>query len=116
MGAVHFSLGGGPGTIDLPSRFPKPLPIASLALVGQLQSGHDSLVVEEFTVDLGGPLISAEAKLSGLISYHVGKIGRLRVTGKARAANVPVKSLPDLWPLSQEGHDGARDWVVAEHG
>jgi hypothetical protein len=112
LGAVHFSLGGGPGTIDLPSRFPKPLPIASLALVGQLQSGHDSLVVEEFTVDLGGPLISAEAKLSGLISYHVGKIGRLRVKGKARAVNVPVKSLPDLWPLSQEGHDGARDWVV----
>jgi hypothetical protein len=101
LGAVHFSLGGGPGTIDLPSRFPKPLPIASLALVGQLQSGHDSLVVEGFTVDLGGPLISAEAKLSGLISYHVGKIGRLRVKGKARAVNVPVKSLPDLWPLSQ---------------
>ncbi len=113
LGAVHFSLGGGPGTIDLPSRFPKPLPIASLALVGQLQSGHDSLVVEEFTVDLGGPLISAEAKLSGIASYHVPKIGRLRVTGKARAVNVPVKSLPDLWPLSQEGHDGARDWVVA---
>ncbi|HEY2113348.1 MAG TPA: hypothetical protein VGH25_16670, partial [Dongiaceae bacterium] len=60
-------------------------------------------------VDLGGPLISAEAKLSGLISYHVGKIGRLRVTGKARVANVPVKSLPDLWPLSQQGRDGARD-------
>jgi len=113
LGAVHFSLGGGPGTIDLPSRFPKPLPIASLALVGQLQSGHDSLVVEGFTVDLGGPLISAEAKLSGIASYHVPKIGRLRVTGKARAVNVPVKSLPDLWPLSQEGHDGARDWVVA---
>ena len=113
LGAVHFSLGGGPGTIDLPSRFPKPLPIASLALVGQLQSGHDSLVVEGFTVDLGGPLISAEAKLSGIASYHVPKIGRLRVTGKARAVNVPVKSPPDLWPLSQEGHDGARDWVVA---
>jgi hypothetical protein len=112
MGAVHFSLGGGPGTIDLPERFPEPLPVASLALVGQLDSGRDSLRVQEFTLDLGGPLISAQARLTGLTAYHVSKIGRLKVSGTARAVNLPVDRLPKLWPISQKGRDGARDWVV----
>lgn len=111
-GSIHFSLGGGPGTIDLPQHFPAPLPVTSLALVGQLDSGRDSLTVEEFTLDLGGPLISAQAKLTGLTSYHVAKFGRLRVSGSARAVNLPVDRLPKLWPLSEKGKDGARDWVV----
>jgi hypothetical protein len=112
LGAVHFSLGGGPGTIDLPQRFPAPLPVTSLALVGQLDSGRDSLTLEELTLDLGGPLISAQAKLTGLSGHHVSKTGRLRVAGSARAANIPVSRLPKLWPLSEKGKDGARDWVV----
>jgi hypothetical protein len=111
LGAVHFSLGGGPGTLDLPGRFPKPIPVTSLALVGQLDSSHDALAVDELTLDLGGPLVSAEAKLSGLTTYHDPK-GRLRVAGSARAVNVPVPSLPSLWPLPETGRDGARDWVV----
>ncbi|HEX4573081.1 MAG TPA: DUF3971 domain-containing protein [Dongiaceae bacterium] len=111
-GPVHFSLGGGPGTIDLPQHFQAPLPITSLALVGQLDSGRDSVRVDELTLDLGGPLISAQARLTGLTSYHIGKTGRLRVAGSARVANIPVGRLPDLWPRGQKGKDGARDWVV----
>jgi hypothetical protein len=112
LSAVHFSLAGGPGTIDLPSRFTTPVPVSSIAIAGQLDSGFDSVSLQEFALDLGGPLLRAHAHLSGLTSYHVGKIGRLRVTGEAAASDVPVRRLPNLWPLSAGGAGNAREWVV----
>jgi hypothetical protein len=113
LGGVHFTLGGGPGSVDLPARFPKPVPIRSLSLVGELEPGFDSLAISELTLDLGGPVISARARLSGLESYGRPKIGRLRVAGEASAAKVSVARLSDLWPVSESHADNARKWVLA---
>ena len=112
IGAVHFSLGGGPGTIDLPGRFEAPVPVTSLLLAGQVDSGFDSLSLGSFALDLGGPQLSAKARLTGLTSYHVAKTGHLRVAGEITAQNVPVRRLPGLWPLGNGHADNARRWVV----
>jgi len=113
IGAVRFSLGGGPGTIDLPSRFPAPVEISSVSLAGQVDAGMDSLAIDGFSLDLGGPVISAQVRITGLNSYHVPRTGRLRIKGEATAAKVPVPRLPKLWPISQGDADNARQWVVA---
>ncbi len=113
FGAVRFSLEGGPGSIELPERFPAPVPVSSLQLSGRVDSGFDSLEVEKVSLDLGGPLLSGHARLSGLSSYRVPKTGRLRAAGAIEAQNLPVPRLPKLWPLSHGGADNARAWVVA---
>ena len=114
IGAAHFTVSSGPGQIDLPNHFDAPLPIAGLALAGQLDAGFDALTLDTFTLDLGGPQLAATGKLSGLISQHAAKSGRLRFQGHVAMSDIPVPALPHLWPISGGNLDNAREWIVSE--
>ncbi len=114
IGAVHFTVSSGPGQIDLPNRFDAPLSVAGLALAGRLDDGFDTLTLESFALDLDGPQLAASGKLSGLISQHAAKSGRLRFQGRVVLSNVPVPALPHLWPKSGGSLDNPRDWIVSE--
>ncbi len=114
IGAMHFTVSSGPGEIDLPNRLDQPLSIAGLALAGQLDAGADTLALDTFTLDLGGPQIAASGKLTGLISQHTPKSGRMRFQGRLVVNDVPVPSLRHLWPISGGDLDNPRDWIVSE--
>jgi hypothetical protein len=112
FGPMTFTVNSGTGTIDVPERFRKPLPVASLQMAGELDEGLDAAYLDSFLLDLGGPKILARGRVSGLASSHLPKTGRLRLAGHVGADNIPVARLPDLWPLSQGGAANARSWVV----
>jgi hypothetical protein len=114
IGAVHFTVSSGPGQIDLPNHFNTPLSIAGLALAGQLDAGFDTLALDTFTLDLDGPQLTATGKLSGLISEHAAKSGRLRFQGRLAIDDVPVPALKHLWPIIGGDIDNPREWIVSE--
>ncbi len=114
IGAMHFTVSSGPGQIDLPDRFDAPLAVAGLALAGQLDIGFDTLTLDTFTLDLYGPQLAATGKLSGLISQHTGKSGRLRFQGHVVMNDIPVRALRHLWPISGGSLDNPREWIISE--
>jgi hypothetical protein len=112
--AVHFTVSSGPGQLDLPAYFDKPLAISGLALAGQLDTGFDALALETFTLDLGGPQLTASGNLSGLISQHSPRSGLLKFQGRVTVNDVPVPQLPHLWPVTGGDLDHPREWIVSE--
>ncbi len=114
IGALRFTISSGAGEIDLPRHLDKPLKIAGLALAGQLDDGFDNLSLDTFTLDLGGPQLALTAKLSGLISQHTPRTGRLRLAGQLIVNNMPAKSLGHYWPVTGGGLDNPRQWIVEE--
>jgi Protein of unknown function/AsmA-like C-terminal region len=112
IGAMQFTINSGPGQIDLPNRLDQRLAIAGLTLAGQLDAGADTLALDTFTLDLGGPKVTATGKLSGLISQHTAKSGRVRFNGRLTVNNVPVPQLRHLWPVSGGDLDNPRAWII----
>jgi hypothetical protein len=112
IGATRFTVSSGPGEISLPGRLDAPLSVAGLALAGQLDAGLDALTLETFTLDLGGSQLSASGRLTGLVSGHTSRNGRLRFQGRVVVDDVPVPALPHLWPTTGGSIDDARQWVV----
>jgi Protein of unknown function/AsmA-like C-terminal region len=112
FGPMTFTVNSGSGTIDVPERFRKPLPVASLRIAGQLDEGLDAAYLDSLLLDLGGPKIFARGRITGLASSHLPKIGRLRLAGHVSADDIPVARLPDLWPMSEGHASNARSWVV----
>lgn len=109
-GAVHFTVAAGPGMLDLPGYLSAPLPIAKLDLAGELASGFDSFTLESLTLDLGGPVLDAKGKISGLVLAQAGGDGRVRIRCDLIARDLPVPDVPRLWPLSGGQSSDARDW------
>ena len=112
FGPMRFTVQSGPGSLDLQDHYVEPLPVTSLAAAGELKAGLDELRLDSFRLDLGGPLVSASADVTGVVSDHVPKMGKLRIAGHATATDIPVESLPRLWPVNLGGADNARSWVV----
>jgi hypothetical protein len=112
IGTVHFTVASGPGELVLPGHLDKPLSIAGVALAGTLFDGFDTLTLDTLTLDLGGPQLAASATLSGLISQHVGKTGRLHLMARLMLQSVPMATLRHYWPETGGGLDNPREWIV----
>lgn len=113
VASVKFDLSATPGFLVLPSLYPQPVKLQEVLLRGAVaQPGAavpDRLVLDEFTVDFGGPRLTA--------SGTVAKDGeRLALTGGITAQDVAIDRLPALWP-KPVGRN-ARDWITANlsHG
>ncbi len=112
FGPMRFTVAGGPGSIDLQDHFASALPVTELDAAGEMKAGLDELRLDSFSLNLGGPVFRASARLTGIISDHVPKSGKLRIVGQASASGLPVPALPKLWPTNMGGADNARRWVI----
>ena len=112
IGGMHFSVASGPGVIVLPGRLDRPLSITGLALAGTLADNFDTMTLDTLTLDLGGPLLSASAKLSGLISQYAPRSGRLHLETQLTIDNLPAATLRHYWPRTGGGLDNPRQWIV----
>ncbi|MBP2294198.1 YhdP family protein [Azospirillum rugosum] len=106
-------LTAGPGRVELPSRFPEPVTVASASLsaVADLTEGRVDL--ERLTLDLGGPTVEGAGwatlpKDPFTKSDEPGGDAVVEVAVTAR--DVPVDELRRLWPL--DVGKNARDWVT----
>jgi len=112
IGAMHFTVASGAGEIVLPGRLDRPLAISGLALSGELADEFDTLVLDTLTLDLGGPQFSASGKLSGLISQHTPRTGRLHLESRLAINNMPAAALRHYWPTTGGSIDNPRVWIV----
>ncbi len=90
---VAFDLEAGPGHLDLPEFYEEPQPVTSLRLRGRLGDSFDSLVVDSFAADFGGP----SATLSGQVWFGDGGRGA-RLEGVLN--DLTIAELLRRWPAT----------------
>ena len=93
---VAFDLEAGPGHFDLPELYEEPQPVTSLRLQGRLGESFDSLVVDSFAADFGGP----SATLSGEVWFGEGGQGA-RLEGVLN--DLTIAELLRRWPETVGG-------------
>lgn len=82
---------------------PRDVTVRRFAVRGALPNGMRDVTIEEFTLDLAGPLITLSGKLTGLGE-------KARAEGQATIRNVPTDELSRLWP--RDVAKNAREWIV----
>ncbi|MBI3453541.1 MAG: AsmA-like C-terminal domain-containing protein [Rhodospirillales bacterium] len=102
--AAAFDLTGGEGRIADPRFYPEGLDIRAVRMNGHLSEELDDFILDQATIDLGGPTLHLAGRISGF-----GARPRLAVNAALR--DVPTDDLRRLWP--QSAGVNARRWVVA---
>ena len=102
-GRMAFVLQGGAGQLRIEELYDSPLPVAGLALSGVIDVGGDRLVIDRFSVDLGGPTLRGSATIRDIT-------GILDVEAEAMIENLPVDLLASYWPETLS--PSAREWVA----
>lgn len=102
---IAFDLAGGGGKLDLKELYREPLEIGSLRLRGTVQQDFRQIVLDEATVDLNGPTVSASGSLS-----NNGEQSSIGLSG--RLEGMPMAELERFWPPSLA--PAPRKWVT-EH-
>jgi len=82
---------------------PRDVNVRRFTARGALPRGTQDVAIEEFSLDLGGPQIHLQGRLSGLGE-------KPRVEGQVTARSVPTDDLHRLWP--RDVAKNARDWIV----
>jgi hypothetical protein len=101
---ARFSFIGEAGRLAATSfDLPRDVPVRRFAVRGALPKGTSEVTIEEFTLDLAGPVITLTGRLSGLGE-------KPRAEGQAVVRNVPTDDLRRLWP--RDVAKNARDWIV----
>ena len=100
---INFDLTGGAGNIAVPEFYKSPLPVSGLMLRGGAADALNVLVIDEASIDLGGPV----ATLSGDVTRQ-GNAVEFQLD--VRAESVPVNELARLWPPEVEAK--GRAWIT----
>ena len=103
---VKFSLAAGPGEIDLPELYAKPLPITAADLRGRIFDRFDKLELNtaQLTI-LDGPTIGLSGDADGLSSPE-----RIEVRARLSAGAAKTETVLRYWPQSLGA--GARNWIA----
>lgn len=100
----RYALSSGVGRIDLPELYVRPLTFAGLSLQGGFDAASRHVRVDRFDIDLGGPRIQGDARLTQVDTTT-------DATLSVSLADLPVDLLSRYWP---DGiNDPARAWIVA---
>lgn len=102
---LTLDLAGGEGFIDLPEPAKGRHRVASLILKGSVEDGMNRAVLDELTIDIGGPTATLAAVADGLAG---GADTVLKIEAGAR--NVGFDQLDELWPPALA--PDPRQWVV----
>jgi hypothetical protein len=102
---LDFLAEAGPGIIEYPSEFEKPLSIEHIHLVGGLTNKLSTLTVKEGVIDFKSFKLSA----SGTVQRQGDDYS---IDGNANTGNINVDDVHNYWPLSLASH--TRGWVI-EH-
>lgn len=102
---IAFDLAGGAGKLDMKELYREPLDIGSLRLRGTVQQNFRQVVLDEATVDLNGPVLSASGSLA-----NDGEESSIGLSG--RLEGMPMAELERYWPPSLA--PAPRKWVT-EH-
>jgi hypothetical protein len=100
---VNFDLTGGAGEILAPEFYQKPLTMARLTLRGRASEALNQLMIEEASIDVGGPI----AMLSGEVRRQDRS---LEFKFDTRVEAVPANRLAKLWPPGVGTN--ARKWIT----
>jgi len=100
---VAFDVSGGAGTLRLPEPVGLDYAVAALQLRGQVTDAPRRAVIEELHVDLGGPVLTANA-----VADLVG--GEVIVKAEAGLRDLPVDDIDRYWPAM--AGPNAREWVT----
>lgn len=99
----RVDLTGGKGSIELPGILPRPVDVTGLRLRADVKDNQTRIAVNEFTLDLGGPTMTATAT-----ARRDG--GTYRVETKGAVAKVRMSDLDSYWPVNLG--TVARRWVT----
>ncbi|HTZ77274.1 MAG TPA: AsmA-like C-terminal domain-containing protein [Stellaceae bacterium] len=104
----------GAGTIDNAGLAGGTLPVSGGTLKVDYDPAAARLMVEELTLDLGGPEVTLSARIDGVdpTILRGGPIGRLAIDGDLALRRVPADALDRYWPPSLS--PSSRSWVT-EH-
>ena len=101
--AARLEAASGPGAIEVPDYYQKELAVAGAQIRVRFERGADTLEIERLVVDLGGPVLRASGRLTGLE-------GRGLVEADAVVENMGTDQLAQYWPARLARN--ARHWVT----
>jgi hypothetical protein len=101
--AARLEAAAGPGTLDMPELYEQELAVAGAQLRLRFDRGADAIEIERAVVDLGGPVLRASGRLTGLE-------GRGLVEADAVVEGMGADQLAQFWPAKLGAN--ARRWVT----
>ncbi|MEX0808701.1 MAG: AsmA-like C-terminal region-containing protein [Dongiaceae bacterium] len=104
LGEIELNASAGPGRIELRNLYDAPLAIESATIAAKVGAGFDTLTVESFRLDLGGPRLALVGDATGLAS------GPMSLALDVTIENVDFATVPTFWPNGY-GTD-ARRWIT----
>lgn len=109
LGDVSFDISGKAGHVRAPPPVDISYPVAAVSLRGHVAKGVDSIVIEEFFLDLEGPTLTASARLDK--GTAVGPEAHSKLKADAVLKDIPVETLKQFWPASAAPNP--REWIFA---
>ena len=101
---ITFDITGGAGSLEAPEVFPAPPKIASLRIRGDADVEFNSVNLEEFAADTGGPVFSFHGQISGMPD-------QTGIHGVFEFKEMPFAELENYWPEFLMAN--ARPWILA---
>ncbi len=101
---AQVTITGSGGTVAVPVLGPERFELSGVHLAARFDAAADEVVVEQVAVDLGGPSLSASARLAGLT-----RAGTL--AADATLTGLPVDALGRYWPEAIAS--GPRAWLTS---
>lgn len=99
----RFAIGAEAGTFNALGLYAAPIPVTGLFVTGKLDANAGEVASADIKADLGGPLLSARAKLDNEGSIRI-------ATFEGTLTDMPLDSLKVYWPDTLA--PSPRDWVT----
>jgi hypothetical protein len=100
---AEFNVTSGEGTLNFPALWPDGLPVKSVRLHGRLQQDPRLAIIDDIAIDLGGPMLTANAVVTWIGSDTA-------INADAALHNMPIAALDRFWPKHLA--KSPRSWIT----
>lgn len=101
---AQVTMTGSAGSVTVPALGPQRFDLSGVHLAARFDAAADEVVIEQLAVDLGGPSLSASARLASLTRAAT-------LAADATLTGLPVDALGRYWPESIAS--GPRAWLTS---